>query len=247
VLTVLGLIRARRGDPERWPPLDEALALVEGRDELQYLAPVALARAEAAWLEGRGTEVDGMTRDALGVAVAKRASWVSGELAWLRHLAGIREEVPEVVEPYAHQLAGDGDAAARGWRGLGCPYDAALALAGSADEDGLREALAEFQRLGANAAAGIVARKLREHGARGVPRGPRPATKSHPASLTRREAEVLAFVRQGASNAEIAARLFLSEKTVHHHVSAILRKLGVGSRAQAASEAVRLGIATGPK
>jgi DNA-binding NarL/FixJ family response regulator len=87
-----------------------------------------------------------------------------------------------------------------------------------------------------------VARRLREHGVRGLPRGPRPDTKNHPARLTRREAEVLALVQQGASNADIAARLYLSEKTVHHHVSAILRKLGVSSRGQAVSEAARLGL-----
>ena len=58
------------------------------------------------------------------------------------------------------------------------------------------------------------------------------------------EAEVLAHVQRGASNAEIAARLYLSEKTVHHHVSAILRKLGVASRGQAVYEAARRGLTT---
>lgn len=134
------------------------------------------------------------------------------------------------------------DGGAERWTRLGCPYDAALAHVESQDEDGLRSALAEFQRLGARPAAAIVARRLREHGVRGLPRGPRPDTKSHPARLTRREAEVLALVQQGAPNADIAARLYLSEKTVHHHVSAILRKLGVSSRGQAVSEAARLGF-----
>jgi DNA-binding CsgD family transcriptional regulator len=242
-LSVIGLVRARRGDPQQWPPLDEALALLEGQDELQYHAPVAAARAEAAWLNGRGPAVDGITRDVLKAAGDRRASWVVGELAWLRRLAGIDETVPGVViEPYSLQLAGDASAAAAGWSRLGCSYDAALALVESNDEPSLRHALAEFQRLGARPAAGIVARRLREHGVRDLPRGPRAETKQHPAGLTRREAEVLAHVQQGASNAEIAARLYLSEKTVHHHVSAILRKLGVGSRGQAVSEATRRGL-----
>jgi DNA-binding CsgD family transcriptional regulator len=244
-LTVLGLVRARRGDPQQWPPLDQALALLEGRYELQYGAPVAAARAEAAWLNGRGSAVDGITLDVLNTAVERRAGWVAGELAWLRRLAGIRETVPAVIEPYAAQLAGDADAAWAGWTRRGCPYDAALALVESDDEASLRRALAEFQRLGARPAAGIVARRLRECGVRDLPRGPRAATEHHPARLTRREAEVLAHVQQGASNAEIATRLYLSEKTVQHHVSAILRKLGARSRGQAVFEAAQRGLITG--
>lgn len=241
-LVVVALVRARRGDPRPWPPLDEALALLSGQDELQYSAPVALARAEVAWLTGRGAAVEAATAGVLALAVDRGASWVTGELAWLRRLAGVREAVPEVIEPYAAQLAGDGAAAAARWTRLGCPYDAALALVESDDEGSLRVALAEFQRLGARPAAAIVARRLREHGVRGVPRGPRTATRSNPACLTRREAEVLALVQQGSSNAEIAARLFVSERTVHHHVSAILRKLGVDSRGKAVSEAARRGL-----
>jgi DNA-binding CsgD family transcriptional regulator len=244
-LTVLGLVRARRGDPQRWPPLDEALAHLDGQDELQYRAPVATARAEAAWLDGRGEDVDGITRDVLHIAVDRGASWVIGELAWLRRLAGIRETVPGVIEPYSAQLAGDTGAAAGGWIRHGCPYDAALALVTSDDERCLRRALAEFQRLGARPAAGIVARRLRDHGVRDLPRGPRPETEHHPAKLTRREAEVLTHIQQGASNADIAARLYLSEKTVQHHVSAILRKLGAHSRGRAAFEAARRGLTPG--
>jgi DNA-binding CsgD family transcriptional regulator/tetratricopeptide (TPR) repeat protein len=243
--TVLGLVRARRGDPESWPLLDEALALLKGQDELQFHAPVATARAEAAWLEGRGG-VDDMTRHVLDLAVDRQAHWVVGELAWLRRLAGVREAVPVVVEPYVSQLTGDADAAAGRWERLGCPYDAALARVESDDEDGLRLALTEFQRLGARPAAAVVARRLREHGVRGLPRGPRPETMTNPARLTRRELEVLALIQLGLSNAEIAARLYLAEKTVHHHVSAILRKLGVGSRGQAGSEALRLGLTATP-
>ena len=117
-------------------------------------------------------------------------------------------------------------------------------LIDSGDEQSLRAALAEFQRLGARPAAAIVTRRLREqHGVRSVPRGRSTETNSNPAKLTRREVEVLALIREGSSNAEIAGRLVLSEKTVHHHVSAILRKLGVSSRGQAASEAKRLDVA----
>jgi DNA-binding NarL/FixJ family response regulator len=116
-------------------------------------------------------------------------------------------------------------------------------LAGAADDEALRRSLEELQGLGVGSSAAVVARRLRERGARGVPRGPRPATRENPANLTARELEVLELVAKGLRNAEIAARLVVSEKTVDHHVSAILRKLNVRTRAEAGAEAVSLGLA----
>jgi DNA-binding NarL/FixJ family response regulator len=147
------------------------------------------------------------------------------------------EPAPEsVAEPYGLELAGDFAGAARAWTQIGCPYDAALAMAGAGDVESLRASLAELQRIGARPAATIVARRLREGGATGLPRGPRQATQQNPSGLTSREAEVLELLAQGFSDADIASRLFLSKRTVHHHVSAILRKLGVSTRAQAAAQ-----------
>jgi DNA-binding NarL/FixJ family response regulator len=99
-----------------------------------------------------------------------------------------------------------------------------------------------LQRLGASAAAAVVTARLRRTGARGVPRGPRRTTRENPSNLTTREIEVLELLREGLRNAEIADRLVLSERTVHHHVSAILRKLDAGSRTEAVARAGTLGI-----
>jgi DNA-binding CsgD family transcriptional regulator len=87
--------------------------------------------------------------------------------------------------------------------------------------------------------------RLRAIGVRVIPRGPRLRTRLNPAGLTSRELEVLALLGQDLRNVDIAERLVVSAKTVDHHVSAILRKLGVHNRAAAADEAVRLGLKDG--
>jgi DNA-binding CsgD family transcriptional regulator/tetratricopeptide (TPR) repeat protein len=243
-LIVLALVRARRGDAGYRPLLDEALEIARSVGDLQFLVPVSAARAEVALLEGRAEAVAPETDAALTQAIDLREPSSAGELAMWRLRAGLEEEISsEVAEPFASELAGEHERAAQLWTELGCPYEAALALAGGEDEAALRRSLAALQSLGAEPAAALVARRLRERGARGVPRGPRHTTAQNPADLTTREVEVLELVAQGLRNADIAGRLFLSEKTVGHHVSAILRKLDVRTRGQASAEAVRLGIA----
>jgi len=219
-------------------------ALAEPTRELQRIEPAAAARAEVAWLEGSREAVAEATVTGLAIAEQRSAPWVIGEMACWRWRAGLLQGVPEgAAEPYALEMAGEWERAAELWAGLGCPYDAALALAGADTEDGLRRALAEFQRLGARPAAAIVVRRLRERGARALPRGPRAATRANPANLTSRELDILVLVADGLRNAEIAERLFLSEKTVDHHVSAVLAKLGVRSRGDAMRRATELGLA----
>jgi ATP/maltotriose-dependent transcriptional regulator MalT len=246
-LTALGRLRARRGDPGQWTLLDQGLALAKPSGDLWRFGPLAAGRAEAAWLEGRHEVVADETEAAFELAKQRGAGWLIGELACWRWRAGIEEEKPlGAAEPYALQITGDWQRAAHLWQELGCPYEMALALADADDEDALRRSLDELQRLGARPAAATVAQRLRERGARGLPRGPRPGTRENPANLTPRELEVLLLVADGRRNADIAERLFLSERTVAHHVSAILGKLDVRSRGEATAAAVRLGITDSP-
>jgi DNA-binding NarL/FixJ family response regulator len=241
-LVALGGVRARRGDPGARELLDQAQTQAEQFDELTFYGRAALARAEEAWLGGRASEVVALTEAALAVAVEREYGWLAAELACWRRRAGVEESVPVAEGPFALLLAGEHRAAAQALEQLNAPYDAALALADSNAEHDLREALETLQALEARPAAQIVARRLRERGARDIPKGPRAATKENPAGLTAREIEVLALIAEGLRNADIAERLVLSEKTVGHHVSSVLRKLDVPSRGQAAARAARDGL-----
>lgn len=245
-LTVVALLRARRGDPDHRGPLDEARAIAAPTGEFQHLLPVATTAAEIAWLEGGpgvAETADVATRALLDLAQERGAGPIIGELGAWRRRCGIDEEPPSgAAGPYTLELGGNAAAAAGAWLELGCEYEAAVALCGSAAEGDHRRALALFHGLEARPAAAIAARLLREGGARGVPRGPRPSTKRNAGRLTTREVEVLGLVAEDMRNREIAQRLHLSEKTVDHHVAAIIAKLGVRSRAQALSAAARLGI-----
>ncbi|WP_052666459.1 ATP-binding protein [Nitriliruptor alkaliphilus] len=242
-LTVIGRVRARRGDPGVAAVLDEAWAVASTMRHLQRTWPVAAARAEAAWLAGDLESVADLVAEPLADARRLHHPWATGELAFWAWRGGALEEPPTgAYEPYALHVQGRFVAAADAWQRVGCPYERASALADSDRDDDQREALAELQRLGAAVDSRRVARQLRARGVRSLPRGPRPTTRANPAALTTRQLEVLDLLTEGASNRTIAERLFISEKTAGHHVSAILTKLGVSSRGGAVRAALDLGL-----
>lgn len=243
-LVIQARARARRGDAGYWRLLEQASELVMPAKTPQFQLMIAGARAELAWLEGApAARIADETDHVLGLE-ANGASWFAGEVACWRRRVGLPVGDPErLAEPYRLEISGDVGGAARWWMQRDCPYDAALALAESGEAGALREALDVLRGLGARPAAGIVARRLRALGERGVPRGPRPATSANPAGLTERERQVVALLAGGLTNSDIATELVVSARTVDHHVAAILRKLSVPSRAEAIIEAVRLGLA----
>jgi DNA-binding CsgD family transcriptional regulator len=236
-LYVLGRLRARRGDPDAWSALDEALELSAPRGELQHVGNVRAVRAEAAWLEGDRKRMVAEAEAAYALAVPVGDPWILGELAlWLWRGDALDTLEPVLAShPYGLQISGDWAAAAAGWDRLGCPFETAAALLDSDEDPALRRALLIFDGLGARPAVAMTMRKLRAAGVRGVPRGPQPATRAHPSGLTRRQQEVLDLLAAGLTDAEIADRLFLATRTVNHHVSAILAKLEVRSRTEAAA------------
>jgi DNA-binding CsgD family transcriptional regulator/tetratricopeptide (TPR) repeat protein len=234
-LTVLGRLRARSGDPDPQTPLDQAWTLARRSGGLLELWTVAAARAEAAWLGGEPDRIAELVADTHRLAVGLDDGWAAGELGhWLRVAGAAPEQSIRTAGPWALQAAARWDAAAALWRQLGCPYEAAVALAEAEDVEQLLVAFHELHRLGAWTTAEVVARRLRERGVRNLPHRPRHATLANPARLTERQVDVLALLTAGLRNSEIAARLHISPKTVDHHVSAVLAKLGVGSRREAA-------------
>jgi DNA-binding CsgD family transcriptional regulator/tetratricopeptide (TPR) repeat protein len=241
-LCALARLRTRRGDPGVRPLLDESLELAAQSGTVQRLAPVRCARAEAAWLEGDDPAVVREAEAAYDLAARKRHRWFIGELAFWRWKAGALHRAPDgCAEPYALQIDGRWEDAAAAWARIGCPYEQARALA-DGDEAAQRAALALLDPLGARPLADRIRRRLRASGARVIARGPRASTRTNPAGLTAREMEVLALVAAGCQNAQIAARLFRSSRTVDHHVESILAKLAVGSRSEAVAAARRMGI-----
>lgn len=174
------------------------------------------------------------------LALAHTDLWALGELStWLWRAGELTEAPRRIAEPFARQIAGDWRGAAEQWAHLGCPYEQALALI-DGDGEAMLAALALLERLGAQPAVALVQRRLRQQGIAGIPRGPRPSTRANRAGLTNRQLEVLQLIVEGYSNAEIASRLITSPKTIESHISAVLAKLGVNSRAQAIRSAYRM-------
>lgn len=241
-LVVLGRLRQRRGDPGAGEALDDALRLAAPGGSLQRVGPVRAARAEAAFARGNLDAAAAEARAALPLAQEKRHPWFVGELAFWCWRAGQLDAVPaHCAKPYAFQIAGDWQAAAAAWERLGCPYEQARALA-DGDVAARQRALAMFDGLGARPAADLLRRQLQSAGVKGIVRGLRPSTRGHPHGLTTRELAVLALLCRGMRNAEIAAHLSRSVRTVDHHLASVFAKLGVASRAAAIQSAQRAGL-----
>jgi DNA-binding CsgD family transcriptional regulator len=238
-LTILAHLRILRGDPDVATPLNEAREMAARTSEMQRLSGVALVGANAAWIAGDRELIAQEVQPVYELASARRDLWMKGELAlWLWRAGAFADAPKDIAEPYALEIGGDWRGAANAWHALGCPYEEANALASGGEAEQL-EALTILERLGAAAAANALRRRMREQGLRRIPRGSRSSTRTNLHGLTKREAEIFELLAQGLRNSAIAKRLFVTTKTVDHHVSAIFTKLGVSSRAEAIAMAAK--------
>ncbi len=234
-LITLGHLRARQGHLAARDLLDRAQTLALPTGEIQRIGPMSAARAEMAWWQGNQVQATVEAQTGYDLALPGRDPWILGMLAyWLWRTGAIDSPPPSIPEAFMQMMTGNWQAAASAWEGLHCPFERALALS-DGDRDARLQALEIFDALGARPAAAWLRNLLRRQGAKDIPRGPRASTRVNPQGLTAREMEVLGLIAEGKSNAEIAARLSIAVKTVDHHVTAVLAKLGVHSRSEAAA------------
>jgi DNA-binding CsgD family transcriptional regulator/tetratricopeptide (TPR) repeat protein len=236
-----GLVGSRRGESGSEVVLAHAWEELRTVPESSRHGMVRVALVEAAWLRGDHREASRLARDALASPVSHHFARPAADLSlWARRL-GLEVQVPaNAPEPVRLELAGDWRRAIDAWHEVEAPYEAALAAL-PGDERAARDALAALKRLGARGAVRAFSREREALGAR-AQRGPRHSTLANPAGLTRREQEVLEQLATGATNAGIAAALCVSERTVAHHVSAILLKLGTSNRLAAVQRAGAQGL-----
>ena len=236
-----GLIAARRGEPGAERTLEQAWAEIPKVAEDSRRGTCRCALVEAAWLRGDlPTALEHLEAARMSPATDRFARW-GGELTLWAARHGLEREPPAAApDAVKLELEGDWRGAIRAWRELEAPYEAALAAL-PGDDAAARQAQAVLHKLGASAAIRAFAREREVRGSRAM-RGPRRSTLAHPAGLTRREQEVLEQLATGATNPAIAAALHLSERTVAHHVSAILAKLGAATRLAAIERARSRGL-----
>jgi DNA-binding CsgD family transcriptional regulator/tetratricopeptide (TPR) repeat protein/energy-coupling factor transporter ATP-binding protein EcfA2 len=241
-LVVLGTVRVRRGEEGGEQLLEQAWKIAQRLGEAQRIGPAAAALLEAAWLRGDTSRV------ASAVAPAYEEVRRFGRLSsaaefgyWMR-AAGQAVPINESDHPYTLLAKGQWRQAAEAWQRAGCPYEHAVAHAQSPDPADLLSALTTLDALGAEPLARRARLRLRELGVTRIPRGRVQSTRDNPAGLTERQTDVVRLLAEGLTNAEIAARLVLSVRTVDTHVAAILNKLGARTRRDAAARAKAVGL-----
>jgi len=229
-----GRLLARRGDPAAADVLTGAWERGRRQGSVLGLAYPGTALVEWAFLNDRADVATAVLDEWRRHADRPGAEPAWAELLRYAQRAGVPVTVPAgCPEPWASALRRDWRAAAQAFEAAGDPYEAALERAASGEVEPMLQAVRALDDLGAVPAATAARRRLRALGVRTIPRGPQAATRAHPAGLTSRQADVLDLLADGLTNAEIAERLVVSVRTVDHHVSTILGKLGVSSRRHA--------------
>lgn len=241
-LLVVAIIKIRRGGRDVLPLLLEAKNLAFETRELQRIIPALSALLEYEWITGKiYVETEDIDRAISMMKERGNISKKSRLFYWLRKARKQYPQLKEIFEEHELNSAGLALGEAVFWEKLGCRYEQAVALFEGNEED-KRKAITIVHELGADAVYEKMKQEMRGSGIKKIPRGIRESTRCNPAQLTSRELDVLQLLKEGMLNKEIAGSLFISTRTVDHHISSIFFKLGVNSRTKAVQEATRLGV-----
>jgi DNA-binding CsgD family transcriptional regulator/tetratricopeptide (TPR) repeat protein len=241
-LVVIGTIKMRRGDDDAFDLLLQAKTKAFETMELQRIIPSLIALLEYDWLTGK-TSIDNKDLDRVTGAIEQTVSAVeNSEFSfWLWKAKKQYLRLKKLYEGNELNGIAKVQKAAALWKNSGNPYALALALCEGSEED-KKKSLLILQQLGATAVSEKIKMEMRAVGIKKIPKGLRESTRTNPAQLTNRELDVLQLLQKGHQNKEIAGTLYISPKTVDHHISSVFFKLDVNSRSKAVIEAIRLGI-----
>ncbi len=242
-LSVAGTIKMRKGMfEEALPLLLEAKTKAIETRELQRIIPALSALLEYEWLTGKNIVEQRAIDIATGMLNDLAIYYDYNELSfWLRKMRSQKSGVKEIDDIYDTSTPAKALKLADRWEACGCFYEQAIALF-DGEEEHKKKAISIVQSIGADGVYDKMKLEMRSAGIKSIPRGIRKTTQSNPALLTDRELDVLQLLGEGLQNKEIAGRLFISAKTVDHHISSILYKLEVKTRTKAVYEATRMGI-----
>lgn len=244
ILTTAATLRIRRNDPGADDMARSVFARVDRFDGPDEAVAACVMAMQGVWTGVLpADEVADRYQNLLGED--NMECFLRSHLAYWAHRLGWEPPGGEISGAPALELSGLVDEAVNAWEEMGYPVHAAVTAATVPDAD-LGSIFATLTAMGAEGVLKGLRRELQRRGIERIPRGERATTRQHPGGLTNREAEVLALLTVGRSNAGIANDLYISEKTASHHVSSVLTKLGVSSRGEAAALAVANGWA-GPK
>ncbi len=241
-LTVLAIVLMRNGNPATLPLLQEAKKIAFVMNEYQRIIPVMIALLEYEWLTG--TSLIEETELQLAISMAENTDniYQNSEFSfWLMKTRKLQLPLQQLFTGYDTSNEKARHNAILFWESLDCPFEKALLLFDGNDED-KRKAITIIQEFEAGAVLEKMKQLMRGSGIKKIPRGIRESTRLNPAQLTNREIDILQLLQQSMQNKEIASALFISAKTVDHHISSILFKLDVNSRAKAVQEAQKLKI-----
>jgi DNA-binding CsgD family transcriptional regulator len=241
-LVVAATISLRRGDEDALPALNDLKNKAFETREHQRIIPAMTAFLEYEWIYGKQIFSEQQLEAAINIAEATDNMMQNSEFYfWLNKVKAHQLNIPELFEGYDFSSTNAINKAVSIWRSVGCPYEEALALS-SGNAENKKQAIVMMQQLGANAVYKKIKQIMMQSGVKNIPRGMQPATKANPSFLTNRELDILRLLQEGLQNKEIASRLFISAKTVDHHISSLFFKLGVNTRVKAVQVAIRLEI-----